>query len=184
MLDIGLAIADNRVVTDLASSLIAFQVGSTYEARSACDYDCVWTFTVVSRTSRFITITDRNGEVRRVGVRVWQGVESASPLGTYSMAPVISASHQVVTLEQIRDIIKEIDRNLEAVMRSADYEAGQHPMPSWVLHPSVIDSCYENAASLGREVGSKSFYAEALDQLLGELDAFGYNPDGSHSVSV
>ena len=94
MLDIGLAIADNRVVTDLASSLIAFQVGSTYEARSASDYDCVWTFTVVSRTSRFITITDRNGEVRRVGVRVWQGVESASPLGTYSMAPVIRAGRE------------------------------------------------------------------------------------------
>lgn len=96
MLDIGLAIADNRVVTDLASSLIAFQVGSTYEARSACDYDCVWTFTVTARTARFITIVDRDRETRRVGVRVWNGVESASPLGTYSMAPVIRAERPAV----------------------------------------------------------------------------------------
>lgn len=68
-----------------------FQIGQTYEARSACDYDTVWTFTVTARTARFITIEDKWGETKRVGVRTWNGIEFASPLGTYSMAPVISA---------------------------------------------------------------------------------------------
>lgn len=73
-----------------------FQIGQSYEARSACDYDVVWTFTVVKRTAKFITIVDEYGDVRRVGVRVWNGSEYASPLGTYSMAPVIGAERPAV----------------------------------------------------------------------------------------
>ena len=83
-------------VTQLRGRIGAFQkftVGATYSARSFCDYDCVWTFTVIARTARFITII-QEGETtpKRVGVRTWNGVESASPLGTYSMAPVLSAN--------------------------------------------------------------------------------------------
>lgn len=74
---------------------IAFQVGSTYEARSSCDWDCVWSFTILERTAKFITFED-HGEVKKVGVRLWDGVEHASPLGRYSMAPVISADRPVV----------------------------------------------------------------------------------------
>lgn len=72
-----------------------FQVGETYSARSNCDYDTVWHFTVVSRTAKFITIQEGRGKPYRVGVTVstWQNesYEFALPLGRYSMAPVISA---------------------------------------------------------------------------------------------
>ena len=35
-----------------------FEVGKTYSMRSACDHNCVWTYTVTARTAQTITITD------------------------------------------------------------------------------------------------------------------------------
>lgn len=72
-----------------------FTVGTTYACRSFCDHDLVWTFTVTKRTARFVTLEDGHGETRRVGVRVWNGAEHCSPLGTYSMAPVLTADKAV-----------------------------------------------------------------------------------------
>lgn len=69
----------------------AFLLGQSYECRSFCDYDCVWQFTVAKRTAKFVTLVEDSGDVRRVGVRVWNGVETCNPLGTYSMAPVLTA---------------------------------------------------------------------------------------------
>lgn len=81
-----------------APELVAFVVGSTYECRSFADYDCRWTFTVVKRTARFVTLVNAYNadDVHRVGVRVWNGVEACSPIGTYSMAPVLTAAKLVV----------------------------------------------------------------------------------------
>lgn len=74
-----------------------FQVGQTYSARSACDYDCVWQLLVVRRTAKFVTLRDlTDGSERRVGVRVHNDAEYASPFGTYSMAPVICADRPEV----------------------------------------------------------------------------------------
>lgn len=75
-----------------------FEVGQSYQCRSVCDWDCVWTFRVVSRTAKFITIVQDNDpheKPKRVGVREYKGIEAASPLGTYSMAPVISAGRAI-----------------------------------------------------------------------------------------
>jgi hypothetical protein len=67
-----------------------FQPGNVYSTGEARDY--VWRFKVIKRTAKFITIADiQNGETRRVGVTVWNGVEHALPLGSYSMAPGIAA---------------------------------------------------------------------------------------------
>ena len=69
-----------------------FQVGETYTTGEGRDY--VWHFTVIARTKKFITISNdsyRADEVKRVGVREWYGVESAMPLGSYSMCPFIYA---------------------------------------------------------------------------------------------
>lgn len=68
-----------------------FEIGQTYQARSACDYDCIWSWTVKSRTGKFIVLTDRYGVEKRVGVRSYDGNETASPLGRYSMSPSIYA---------------------------------------------------------------------------------------------
>jgi len=69
-----------------------FTTGTDYTCRSICDYDCVWTFTVTKRTAKFITIIGRDGETSRVGVKLGSdGNEYASPLGSFSMSPIIRA---------------------------------------------------------------------------------------------
>lgn len=69
-----------------------FRPGATYSTRSICDYDCVFSFRVVSRTDKTMTL-NYLGKSRRVGIKVDEtGCEFAFPLGRYSMAPVINAN--------------------------------------------------------------------------------------------
>ena len=79
-----------------------FEVGKSYSARSLCDYECIWTWTVTRRTRCFITVTEEL-DARPVRVKVHvggDGIEWALPLGDYSMAPSISADRPaVVTVE-------------------------------------------------------------------------------------
>lgn len=74
-----------------ATATTQFEVGQTYSCRSICDHNCIWSFTVIKRTARFITIQDKSGKISRVGVRTWGNAEQAFPLGQYSMAPSIYA---------------------------------------------------------------------------------------------
>ena len=71
-------------------ALIQFTVGEQLSARSLCDYDCVFRFEVVSRTNKFVTLKYYN-ELKRVGIKVRDGREYCSPLGSYSMSPTVSA---------------------------------------------------------------------------------------------
>lgn len=69
-----------------------FQVGTEYSARSLGDYDCVWTFTVIKRTARFVTIQGRGLDgPKRLGIKMLDGVEYVRPLGSYSLAPFLMA---------------------------------------------------------------------------------------------
>lgn len=76
-----------------------FEVGKTYATRSLCDYDCIFRFTVVGRSSKSILTTIR-GElaVRRIKVR--DGVESFAPFGAYSMSPIIYADERAMRLAE------------------------------------------------------------------------------------
>jgi hypothetical protein len=74
----------------------AFIVGNTYECHSACDHNCIFTFKVIKRTAKFVTVEDAHGRVKRAGITVWDDVETARPMGTFSMAPIIRASDTVV----------------------------------------------------------------------------------------
>ena len=67
-----------------------FQVGETVATRSACDYNCIFAFTVVARTAKFVTLDDGR-KTYRVGVKTSQidGTEYALPFGSFSMAPVV-----------------------------------------------------------------------------------------------
>jgi len=71
-----------------------FQIGKTYATRSLCDYDCTFSFQVVRRTEKMITIRSHRGDVSRK-VRLIDGVESIDPLGRFSMSPVLSADDLV-----------------------------------------------------------------------------------------
>ena len=81
--------------TATATKTIAFQTGRTYDTGRG---DYVWSFTVVSRTAKFVTLRSdcyRNGthtnDTKRVGVHTYNGAEACYPLGSYSQCAVIFA---------------------------------------------------------------------------------------------
>lgn len=128
--DKRLATALNGAMTDqlIPATTTAFLAGGSYEARSACDHDTVWIFEVVARTAQYITIVDDEGKQRHVGVRVWDGVELASPLGTYSMAPVLRADRRyTVDGERTQRVPNPKCRfGQQHTWQSAGYEIGDY----------------------------------------------------------
>jgi hypothetical protein len=83
---------DNLMTTDTA--LIKFAIGDTLGTRSACDYDCIFRFTVVSRSAKFVTLQYYN-DIKRVGIKVRDGREYCSPLGCHSMSPILYADDNI-----------------------------------------------------------------------------------------
>jgi len=67
-----------------------FEVGKTYWTRSICDHECIFRFSILSRTAKQVTINVHGKTVRR-GISEWNGVETFAPFGRYSMAAIISA---------------------------------------------------------------------------------------------
>ena len=49
-----------------------FEVGKTYYTRSACDHNCIYRFTVISRTAKMVTVIDGLGEKLKRKVSEWQ----------------------------------------------------------------------------------------------------------------
>lgn len=70
-----------------------FEVGKSYSCRSICDYDCIYTFRVLKRSAKTVTV-DYHGEQTRRKVWVTDGVEKIAPHGSYSMSPVLSANKE------------------------------------------------------------------------------------------
>lgn len=71
-----------------------FEIGKTYTMRSIGDHNCIWSYTVTARTAQTITVTDGNKTLKlRVNKRVSEycNAETVYPLGSYSMAPSLSA---------------------------------------------------------------------------------------------
>lgn len=69
-----------------------FEAGKTYTTRSICDYDTVFSYTVVARTAKTVTIKDQFGDVRSRRVQAhMDGGEMIYPNGKYSMCPVLTA---------------------------------------------------------------------------------------------
>jgi hypothetical protein len=68
----------------------SFQVGQTYFDRSICDYDCIFSFTILSRTAKQVTIQVHGKTVKR-GLSVCDGVEQFKPFGSHSMCSIVTA---------------------------------------------------------------------------------------------
>ena len=71
-----------------------FEIGKEYNMRSACDHNCIWTYTVTDRTAQTITITDgKETKKCRISKKVseWDNRETVYPLGKYSMCPALRA---------------------------------------------------------------------------------------------
>ena len=79
-----------------------FKVGKVYQMRSICDYDCIWSYKVISRTDATVVLQQvRNGKPvgDKARFRIKKNMteylkaEAVMPLGTYSMAPVLKADN-------------------------------------------------------------------------------------------
>jgi hypothetical protein len=70
-----------------------FEVGKSYATRSACDHDCIFRFTILSRTAKTVTVEVHGKTVRR-GLAIWDGVETFKPFGTYSICAIMKADRQ------------------------------------------------------------------------------------------
>lgn len=71
-----------------------FEVGRSYSMKSICDHDCIWTYTVTSRTAQTITITDgKKVQKCRIDKKIseYRNIETVYPLGKYSMCPSLTA---------------------------------------------------------------------------------------------
>lgn len=67
-----------------------FEAGKIYATRSICDSECIFSFRVLKRTPKSVTVVVHGNTVRR-GLTIQDGVEEFSPFGKYSMSPVIKA---------------------------------------------------------------------------------------------
>jgi hypothetical protein len=70
-----------------------FQAGHTYCTRSLCDWDTIYSFRILKRTPKSVTV-NVCGEVVRRGIQIYDGVEKFEPFGTYSMSPTIWANKE------------------------------------------------------------------------------------------
>jgi hypothetical protein len=68
-----------------------FQANKTYSTKSICDSECTFSFSIIKRTAKTVTIKVHNEIVKR-GIQInFEGNECFYPLGKYSMAPCIKA---------------------------------------------------------------------------------------------
>ncbi|MDP8173145.1 hypothetical protein QJU93_07215 [Pasteurella skyensis] len=65
-----------------------FEIGKTYYARSACNYNCIFEITILKRTAKTVTIFDDADQCeRRVKIHKDESGEYITPYN-YSMAPL------------------------------------------------------------------------------------------------
>ena len=73
-----------------------FVIGQELAVRSLGDWDCIFRFTVIKRSAKFVTLLYHNIE-HKVAIRHWSdGVEYCYPLGTYSLAPLLRCDSEVL----------------------------------------------------------------------------------------
>lgn len=72
-----------------------FEVGKSYYARSICDHECIFAYTVTARTAKTVTLYDIKMEtnIGKRKITVLDNEETIFPKGKYSMAPMVRASN-------------------------------------------------------------------------------------------
>lgn len=85
----------------MANVITKFKVGKKYSMRSVCNQDCVWSYIVESRTNATVVLRQLHsdgtpyGDTARFRINKklteWNHAECVSPLGTFSMSPVLVA---------------------------------------------------------------------------------------------
>jgi hypothetical protein len=85
-----------------------FEVGKTYATRSICDHDCIFSFTILARTAKTVTVEVHGKTVRR-GVSAYAGIEQFKPFGNYSMCAIITAEKVAVSAAKLPTATIETD---------------------------------------------------------------------------
>lgn len=86
----------NTAANDNTTTRRTFLVGASYSTRSICDYDCIFSITILSRTDKTVTVAKSHGKVKRCKITTWEdGIETIKPWGSYSMCPIITAEKMV-----------------------------------------------------------------------------------------
>ena len=86
-----------------------FQVGRTYATRSICDYDCIFSFTILARTAKTVT-TQIHGKTVRRGLNSGTASSSSSRSATTPCAP---SSALMTSCPNARDIPTELRHILD-----------------------------------------------------------------------
>lgn len=69
-----------------------FEPGKTYSAPSLCDSQCIFSFEILKRTAKTVTINAHGKVVTRRIFSDYYSHEAFRPFGNHSMAVVISAN--------------------------------------------------------------------------------------------
>lgn len=78
-----------------------FEVGKAYKMHSPCDHNCIWSYIVVARSAASVTLFDgKERKLYRINKKAseYRNAESIKPLGSYSMAPILSADKEICTM--------------------------------------------------------------------------------------
>lgn len=110
----------------MKNTTVKFKAGSIYSCNSVGDHNCRWFFRVEKRTAKTILVTElnrdltvnthRQNESGRKRISLWDGVESVSPLGRYSMAPILRASDELTQseIENADPIVKALKEKIQS----------------------------------------------------------------------
>lgn len=78
-------------MTHTTNTTNVFVVGDSFYCRSLGDWDCIYAFTVLKRTAKFVTLQYFD-DTMRVGVKIdSEGSEYCHPFGVYSMCVTLRA---------------------------------------------------------------------------------------------
>ena len=82
-------------------SIRKFEIGKTYKTRSIGDHNCIYLGTVTKRTAKTITIDTRSEGIVVRRIKIWNGIETIKPFGSYSMAPMFSANKERILRDEL-----------------------------------------------------------------------------------
>lgn len=80
----------------MSSKSSKFEVGKTYATASICNSDCIFSFEILARTAKTVTVKV-HGKVCRRGISLYEGIEQFYPHGHYSMCAIIGADDVVAS---------------------------------------------------------------------------------------
>jgi|10_taG_2_1085330.scaffolds.fasta_scaffold01829_6 hypothetical protein len=94
-----------------------FEVGKSYYCSSLGDHNCIWEYTVTKRTPKTITIKGLDGAdgsgLKRISA--YNGYETVSPLGSYSMSPILTADKECEPFDEDSDPVVRLLKKAVAV---------------------------------------------------------------------